>query len=565
MVTQTRADVGSVARSKNSYTYNEIGQRTQMAYFGSIMGGGDGAFFYSYNPKGELIQTKRNAQPNLRTSLPSNISHTRDYSYDEIGNRLSSQFAWHNPTPDSVNTQSYTSDALNQYDEITTNGASVIKTHDTDGNLIADGTFTYEWDSENRLSRVFENGNQIADYFYDYRGRRVEKHLYSSAQGSGGSNSVTSFYYDGWNLIAEYDGVGATNLLRKYTWGIDLSGTKQGAGGVRGLLCVEDSVGKHYPTYDANGNVVGVLADDSGAAGEAWYTYDGFGKTFGAGGAYWNKMKFRFSTKYYDEETGFYYYGYRYYDPVTGRWPSRDPIQEKGGINLYGFVGNDGVNQVDVHGQIALAGAAPAAAGIVAAYLVIDWAIRGEQSIVGQLAKALENLPAIDIPVVPRPGEIEEDVEDIPDNIIDFPANNNDNDPRTNPDRPPITDPPIQPDPREGDDKRRKRPIMACHYSGYETYSFGPGTFVTNVSHIPFDQILPFTHIEFAETGEELIYEHTFYQPQGFVLWTGLVNNQWREGLTQWGADPDKIVCIDRNNKRTQVFPPVPPVPPVLP
>ena len=44
------------------------------------------------------------------------------------------------------------------------------------------------------------------------------------------------------------------------------------------------------------------------------------------------------------------YYGYRYYDPKTGRWPSRDPIQEKGGINLYGFVGNDGVNKWDYFG-----------------------------------------------------------------------------------------------------------------------------------------------------------------------------------------------------------------------
>jgi len=44
------------------------------------------------------------------------------------------------------------------------------------------------------------------------------------------------------------------------------------------------------------------------------------------------------------------YYGYRYYDPVTGRWPSRDPIEEQGGINLYGFVGNDGVNRRDVLG-----------------------------------------------------------------------------------------------------------------------------------------------------------------------------------------------------------------------
>ena len=44
------------------------------------------------------------------------------------------------------------------------------------------------------------------------------------------------------------------------------------------------------------------------------------------------------------------YYGYRYYDPVTGRWPSRDPIEERGGVNLYGFVGNKAVISWDVLG-----------------------------------------------------------------------------------------------------------------------------------------------------------------------------------------------------------------------
>ncbi len=44
-------------------------------------------------------------------------------------------------------------------------------------------------------------------------------------------------------------------------------------------------------------------------------------------------------------------YQYRYYDPVSGRWPSRDPIEEEGGMNLYGFVGNDGVGQIDFLGN----------------------------------------------------------------------------------------------------------------------------------------------------------------------------------------------------------------------
>jgi len=46
------------------------------------------------------------------------------------------------------------------------------------------------------------------------------------------------------------------------------------------------------------------------------------------------------------------YYGYRYYHPQTGRWINRDPIEEEGGLNLYGFVGNDGVNKIDLLGMV---------------------------------------------------------------------------------------------------------------------------------------------------------------------------------------------------------------------
>jgi RHS repeat-associated protein len=58
----------------------------------------------------------------------------------------------------------------------------------------------------------------------------------------------------------------------------------------------------------------------------------------------------RFHGEQRDAETGYYNYGYRYYDPTTGRWPSRDPIGERGGYNLYRFANNNGVNLVDVLG-----------------------------------------------------------------------------------------------------------------------------------------------------------------------------------------------------------------------
>jgi RHS repeat-associated protein len=59
---------------------------------------------------------------------------------------------------------------------------------------------------------------------------------------------------------------------------------------------------------------------------------------------------FRFSTKYVDQESGFLNYGHRLYNPTTGRWLSKDPIEEDGGLNLYGFVYNSPLNFWDYLG-----------------------------------------------------------------------------------------------------------------------------------------------------------------------------------------------------------------------
>lgn len=50
--------------------------------------------------------------------------------------------------------------------------------------------------------------------------------------------------------------------------------------------------------------------------------------------------------------SGMYYYGFRYYEPNTGRWPSRDPIEEEGGKNIYAFVRNGGIAKIDAWGLV---------------------------------------------------------------------------------------------------------------------------------------------------------------------------------------------------------------------
>ena len=126
------------------------------------------------------------------------------------------------------------------------------------------------------------------------------------------------------------------------------------AGGVGGLPVgrphgASTDAGLHHPIYDGNSNVSEHLKPDDSA--DAHYEYDPFGNDItpsNRAGTFQNAFTHRFSTNPIDPTTGLYNYGYRFYDPLTGRWPSRDTIGDDGGLNLYGFVGNDGVDWVDI-------------------------------------------------------------------------------------------------------------------------------------------------------------------------------------------------------------------------
>jgi len=231
-------------------------------------------------------------------------------------------------------------------------------TYDSDGNLTSDGQFTNTWNGENRLTTI-ESLPAVPDqakirleFTYDYVGRRVTKTVLSGHNGSGyqQTNEVT-FVYDGWNLIAALDEdlVGGTTSTNFYLWGLDLSGSLQGAGGVGGLLATCQDGASYFACMDGNGNVMALVdATDGTLAGE--YEYGPFGEPLKALGDAAEKNAVRFSSKYTDTESRLLYYGYRYLDPSTGRWPSRDPVQEKGGANIYGFVDNNALSEVDVIG-----------------------------------------------------------------------------------------------------------------------------------------------------------------------------------------------------------------------
>lgn len=241
--------------------------------------------------------------------------------------------------------------------------------YDYAGNMTNDSVWDYVYDAEDRIVSMQTRGEVIGagmlstsdarrlEFVYDYLGRRVQK-IVKSWNGSSYGTVVTNrkYLYDGWNLIAEFDAVSTLTLTRSYTWGLDQTGSLTATGGVGALLQIRDHTRSRtwLPTYDGNGNIVSLLDGEAGSSATigAVYEYGPFGEPLRAqvidttdDSAANNP--FRFSTKFTDAETGLVYYGLRYYSPSLGRFINRDPIEEEGGINLYGFVGNDPINNVD--------------------------------------------------------------------------------------------------------------------------------------------------------------------------------------------------------------------------
>jgi len=247
-------------------------------------------------------------------------------------------------------------------DAVTETGGSVFLpraveafTHDDDGNLTSDGRWNYTWDGENRLASmeaiptVPVTAKRRLEFAYDWLGRRIQKKTYvwNTLTSSYKLESPVSFVYDGWNVMAEY--VGLDTPTKSFIWGQDISGSLQGAGGIGGLLLINDGGDSYIAGYDGSENITALIKVSDGLLA-ASYEYDPFGNTVKLVGEYASENPIRFSTKYTDRETSLVNFGHRYYNSQIGRWLSRDPIAPENGINLYAYVVNAPTNFTDFDG-----------------------------------------------------------------------------------------------------------------------------------------------------------------------------------------------------------------------
>ena len=311
------------------------------------LGDGINAATASYDGYGRLLGTGAPAWQNVAgsVSLPTrNLSWT----YDLAGNRKTESEAGGAPTTYSTTGSNPNADGrLNQYESITGTRAEPGIAYDADGNLTQDSVWTYSYDAENRLKTLTKSGQSIT-MDYDYMGRRIRKTVTDT-----GAYDI-KFLWTGWKLAAELASDGET-VNKVFVWGRDFSDVQGNAGGAGSLLAQIAGTTISYAVPDAFGTIVGYITSANGGKLVAAVEYSPYGKGVNAAGN-WQDYPIGFSGQYMDWEPGLVYYGRRHYAPKHGRFINRDPIEEQGGNNLYGFVNNSPYRGWDVLGLCTFVG-----------------------------------------------------------------------------------------------------------------------------------------------------------------------------------------------------------------
>jgi RHS repeat-associated protein len=311
--------------------------------------------YYLYDGTNQIKERKRG---NLLAGTPPNytgidpIQQQENWTYDASGNWTQ----YSNPSTAAGHTQDREHNDGNELWKIGVSGlGEVWPIYDSMGNMrtlpkapgVSTDQYTLKWDAWNRLVEVKDGSTVVASYTYDGLNRRLTK--------TAGSETRHYYYDTQWRTLEERVGTSSTPD-RQYTWGLrdrwDLLRRKRSTTGTldETLYVLRDYLDP-VAIADAAGNVVERYAYD--AFGNVRFLDPNYGSRSNSSYA-WD---FLFHGEFRDPETKLYNYGHRYYDTGLGRWLSRDPIGEKGGVNLYRYCGNGAVNgndylglyEVDVH------------------------------------------------------------------------------------------------------------------------------------------------------------------------------------------------------------------------
>ena len=202
-----------------------------------------------------------------------------------------------------------------------------VYSYDLNGNLATktegSDTWVYTWNAENRLTRVVLNGNEVASFSYDAKGRRVGKV----------ANGVThSYVYDDDDIVEERLNPGGT-VRYFHGPGMDEWLGMQDASGTVSYF-TSDHLHSIVATTNAAGAVVATRQYD------AWGNLEVGATSAGPS----------FTGREWDAETNLYYFRARYLDPKVGRFISEDPMPDVG-HSLYAYVRNDPVDNIDPSGE----------------------------------------------------------------------------------------------------------------------------------------------------------------------------------------------------------------------
>ncbi len=229
--------------------------------------------------------------------------------------------------------------------------------YDGAGRTTEDSGWVYAWNGMGCLTQMQRKSNtsvdpsvatEVLNFTYDGDRRRTKKvRTLTFNNGQPQRIETSKMHWSDWLPVCEEVSVNGGLVSRRwFVWGKDVSGTWEGAGGIGGLVAIEEEGGRRLlPVEDGLGNIVAVINEANGYT-IARFDYSPYGELVSSSGDL-AACPFRYQSKYHDTETGLSYFGYRYYSAKLGRWISRDPLGEDGGFNLYGYCGNDPVNYFD--------------------------------------------------------------------------------------------------------------------------------------------------------------------------------------------------------------------------